>query len=626
MHIIPYLYRLSLALLFSFGCFIGHAQLADLDTMTVDSQALSLASKPLDSTFYSTFSANLDTAILPRYLSSKYIDFWTYENIYREQPYKVNLGNAGTAAYDLHPSWNRQAGLETGLNAFDVYKFDVDEFVFVASNVARTYLNYNQAPQQTKSSTRASFGRSLGLKSGIKIDYARTNELGEYDRQRVRHTSVGIGLYLFPSDRFKFLLTTISNNIETQESGGITSDTFFGNPTYDDRSVYPVKLSDAGLTDKERTFNLTMHYFPAGKQSNLRLSLINQYTNYNYHYQDNNPDTTYYQSFLNHESGVRLFLKNKQWKHKLQSRYHWQLNGNQQNTGHVNLGVALIRNNLTYDLADYSINQLIYSVDVFQKLSDRLSISARAKYVSLDQGSDYKTNVNVIFTPNKKFIFGGHISASKDQSYLIHQNLSINGELIYQNNFNPTQHQIISAHATYKPLGVTVTASQKVAQNFIQWTAERKPENIGDASITSLSLNWKKELPSWYLENHLTLQNTNQNKLHIPSLFSRHVIAYKLRLFDKNLETYLGAETFVIPNYNGVGYFAPTTSFFPVNQEAEFNYMVNGLVNFRIKSFGITLRFENLSSLWDDGIRYHVQGFPKNDFRFRLGLSWALEE
>lgn len=155
----------------------------------------------------------------------------------------VFLGNTGNATRSILFEPKGRAGFDPGFHAFDVYKFRLENVRFFNTTRPYTELGYMLA---SKAEQIIDILHTQNLKPywNASVRYRLINAPGFYKNQKTYHNNYAVtSWYQSPNKRYNNYVVLLKNKLQSQESGGIKTDTnYLDLPAYSDRFIIPTKL------------------------------------------------------------------------------------------------------------------------------------------------------------------------------------------------------------------------------------------------------------------------------------------------------------------------------------------------------------------------------------------------
>lgn len=619
-------YKIIIGILFSIPISL-FAQF-DLDSVPKFDSITVTDDTDIDSNFFVIYDHLGHTKKLHTNDTDSLQNYWEYLPAFADDDFYFSLGNTGSPAMNGYWQPGRKIGFDPGLHHLDLYRLSSDELPFFSTGRAYTKLHYTQAPQQTKSSTNALVGRAFDKGSGITVQYDRINDIGEFNHFRTRQTSAGAGLYFSPSPKSRINFSYVSNNFFLEENGGIQSDTFYQNPDYSDRSVIPVNITSAQTNWKEREVRLTSIWNLGKVQdtttNGLSLLYDGRYSRINFLFYDANADD-FYQQYAVHPDGQRASVNHRAFSNKAGFTINYGQSTFSKFKGKITGQVEYRWNSYTQDGNSRDINNLIAHARYEQQLSKLIGIDGNISFGLGDQSGNYIFNGKAIITPTSAIQLIGLISSQKHDVTGINARFSTLNNEIYNNAFGATNYNTIGGQLTINKLGLQAEVRNTIVDKYVYFDQSLLPVQLNETvNILQTKIGLTKRIGILYTENHLYLQNSDNDNIALPNFMSKHYIGIKYRLFNKNLHVDTGVRGIVLPSYDGYGYFPMLGKFYPIKQTVDFNYTITPIIGLKVNNFHAYFRLENMQSIWDDKPRFLIQNYPMHDFRVRIGLKWYL--
>jgi hypothetical protein len=593
------------------------------DSITVDDD------RDLDSTFFIVMNRWGKSIALPRGETDSVWNYWNHIPGLKDDKLYLTLGNTGSPAQSAYWQPLRQVGFDPGIHHLDLYRVKSVETKFYATDRAYTQLHYNQTPQQTKSGTNIKFGRAFDTKSGISLQYDRINDLGEYQHQKTRQTSIDVGMYVFPAINKKIFFSYLSNNFTIEDNGGISNPEFFNDPTYDDRILMPVKIVNSLSELKERearitaSWNLTNHKDTTARGLSLLYDVY--YNTFSYKYSDGNSDTAVYKQYAVHEDGQRAWVKNNRISNLLGISVDYGASQKSLFNGQLSASLEYGLNQYTQDFQSRDINNLILHGGFTQQLSGRVRLQALIDLGLGDQAGDYLLQGRLYFKPTENISVQGHLISQLRTPTGVLSTFNSLGQEIYSRNFGASKYNTIGGKIKYDFIGFSGEINNTIVTDHIYFNSQLEFENINTSfNVLQIKLALERQIGILYTQNSVSLQNSSDNRLPLPTYFSKHYLGTRLNLFKRNLQLDTGIDAVIMPDFDGYGYFPLTGQFFPEQAAIPYGYTANGIIGLRIDQFNVYIKLENMQTIWEDQPRYLVKDYPLYDFRLRIGFRWLL--
>jgi len=572
-------------------------------------------------------------------------------------PYYVyNMGNYGTAVKSLLFNTCFKAGFDAGFHQYDLYNFSIENTKFYNTTKPFTSMSYLLG---SNSEQIIDLLHTQNHKNNFNfsLEYRFSNTPGFLRSQNASNSNMRITAhYQSPTKRYEYYMVFINNKNSSSENGGLDSiqklnslalndpfelDTRLGNTANTYRNPFNTTVNTGNLYNN--TQFLFRHHYDFGQKDSIKVNDTTQIKLFyprlslqhsllvessTYHYFDNLPDSISYSkdfnfkynsstiSFKDYWSSVRnefsflTFPDKKNISQYLKlgiaiQLYKGTFNDSLKSSFHDFLAVGEYRNRTKNNVWDIDASGQLYlngfhagDYDAQVRLKKVLSKSIgdlSVGFQNINSSSSY------IFTPYTGFYLNDKQNFKKQnvtKLWIEYDNIGnkllLRGEYFLINN--------------YLYFDSFFSARQYATLfNVLHVTAEKK------FKIT-------KHL-NWYLDGHLQ-QATGNAPVNIPLLLMRNRIAFEGNFYH-NLFLSTGLEAKYYSNYAPSNYSPFTGQFFYQNSYHTNNYPeVNYFFNFRIKSFKMFSRVENLDALINSHYNIHTPSYPNPALWYRIGIWW----
>ena len=585
-------------------------------------------------------------------------DFYKYFSLPADQQY---LGNNGAAAYPLIFKPFNKPGWDAGFNAFDVYRFTLENTRFFKTTRPFTQLGYQIASGQEQM-IKLMHTQSPRPNINFGFEYRLISSPGFFVTQNSNHNNYRLfSNYQGKRKRYAAYFTLVGNTVKNSENGGVRNDSLLFDKDFTRRFTIPVNLGgDAALQPnpfkssvstgnvyKEFTFFLRQSYDIGKKDSvavndstteylfypKLRFQHTFTYNTYSYQFRDVAADSTIYQNW--YDTTLRkardTLIVMDSWKVMTNDFSLVQFPDTKNAAQFLLAGARLENITGTFAGGTEKFYNIVLHGEYRNKTRNRLwDIVAKGDfYLAGFNNADYNMYGSLSRVLNRKL---GNIrlsfqNVSRSPSYIYNPNSSFNFSKAGDYKKENITSIKASAENPYFNLGFAnyLITNYVYHKGYYQTDQYSKLINLMQASISK-----KVRLSRrWSLYSELTLQQTDgASPIKIPFLFTRNRLAYE-GVFYRNLNLSTGLEFRYYTPYKQYNYSPLVGKFFPQDTLTFKNRPdITAFVHFRIKSFTAYLRAENLNTLnFSDGF-----GFTRNNFAaphyiypgfiFRFGISW----
>jgi len=593
--------------------------------------------------------ANLPDTIILRYFKlsdiTTFYDFKdsTLDNFFHQyDPAKrrwidyQNLGNAGSASRSQIYDSNPYVGFDVGLNQYDLYNFELDDFRFYENNTPMTNVFFTPVGGQQNFVIRSDFARSFNDGTSISLNYRRLRQEGFYTNQLTKTTNFGTSLrYQSENKRYTGFLSMISNVNEEGQNGGIKHDTFYMTPQLNDRKNVTIISDDAGTRHQQKQYSL-INYYQLNKPTKNTIQYLLRYDlafdNRYYKFTDpvtntETDSTEYGDLFAFEDRGIRFYNKVNKISNKF---YAYMSDGEKLN---IRVGLVYDRYNIDEQGLKSGYNNLFADFKGDVPITKSIAIKSSGQLGLGDGVGDFKLRGSLNLNLGSWIDINGGTAFYRYTPDLISRSLVINGNRLWDNT-NNNENNIDLA----KPVGsdlfgefeipklkIKGRIKQSLVTNAIYYDTTSMVRQAEDI-FSSTSISIANEFKFWKLgmENYALFQIFSDNIYNLPTLHTKHNIHITGYLFKKALYARLGAEIRLTPSHTGADFSPVAGSFRQSNETIEFYPMTDFYFTAKVKTFRLFLRFENLNGLWQDRVAYQIAHYPQFDFKLRFGVSWLL--
>ncbi|MET0392942.1 MAG: putative porin [Chitinophagaceae bacterium] len=578
----------------------------------------------------------------------------------------IYLGNNGAASRSILFSPRMQSGWDAGFHAFDIYRWQLDKVRFFSTTRPYSELNYMLA-SRAEQVIELLHTQNIKPNWNFLLQYRLINAPGVFKNQKTNHNN-----YLFTSwyqtvnKRYNAYLVLLGNKIQAGENGGIQDTAnFLDDPVFKDRFNIYTKLggdpaygtnffsTDVGTGNRYSDFTVLLRQqYDFGQKDSLvtdstviplfyprlRFEYTLQYSKYTYNFRDYVGDSLYYKDnyAITFDTPTDTLQLQDRWKEIINdfSIYQYpdaknlhqfiKVGAAMQNLSLENVkgnrkfynifGHAEYRNRSRNQKWDIQANGRLYFTGLnagdYQALASlQRSVGKRLGYVQLGFENVNRTP-SFVFDPRSQFFLDAandlkkenttHLSASLYQPQL---QLRLSGHYYLLTNYTylSSYYEVRQESSLFNLLRISLEKTVKLGRRW-NWHADVWFQQvIGDAPVN------------------------------VPVVFTRNRIGYEGKLGFKNLDIAFGAELRYHTPYKADGYSPLLGQFYYQDSIRISNPMpdIAGYVHFRIRSFKLYFRAENLNTARvNDGFGFTnnnlaAPGYPYPGLVMRLGIYWS---
>ncbi len=559
----------------------------------------------------------------------------------------------------FEPGWN------SGLNSFDVYKWKLNEIRFFNTTRPYTDLGY-MVGTRVEQVINVFHTQNIKPHWNASLGYRLINSPGIFKNQRTNHNNYLLtSLYDGPSKRYHNYFVLLVNNMQSGENGGIVDNIYLDSTDFEKRFSIPTKLGGdpqfgrdffgtqvtTGNNQKEFTAMMRQQYDLGRKDSlvtdstviplfypRLRFEHTIQYDRFNYSFQDDVPDSTYYQDHYNinlNPQGDSVYIEDK-W-HKVSndfSIYTFPDANNLQQYLKVGLSMENFQGQLRNGKSTF-YNLIGHGIYRNKTRNGKWDMEASGKlyFTGLNAG-DYHAYGSLQRQLGTKlgFLKLGFENANKSPSflfdsrshfYLLDAPKDFNKENIshaFGAYFLPNIKLHLQGHyylvSNYTYLNGFYDLQQESSLfNFLQVSLQKQ---------FTFGKSW-----NWYTDIYLQ-KETGNAPINLPVFFTRQRFAYEGNLGFKNLRMSTGIEVRYHTPYKANGYSPLLSNFFYQDTTTITNRPdIAAFLHFRIRSFKAYIRAENLNTAsTQNGFgftrnNFAAPGYPTPGMMIRVGIFWT---
>jgi hypothetical protein len=554
------------------------------------------------------------------------------------------LHNIGAAAVPLQPMAPRPVGFEVGREAWVPYLLAADSLHFIETRAAYTDVAYIQGPTSEDGIFKGTFARRFGRGTDFYIEALRIYHLGEYTRLTNKHSSLRTGLqYQSPNARYRLALLHGNHLIDTEENGGIRTDTLYGQPLYLNRANVPVALQRGQNIHREIDYQLAQFLALAGqvdKDSLGRLLLLHRvrWQERRFKYSDTSPpmDLDFYGPFLTDARGVRQFTSWNTLSNLAEVLFSWRSRGGHGVSLQGGLDHRLHRWN--NEVLQRNLQNLLLVSELGLDWKSLLRAEGKLQLDLGDQIGSFLFEGAVQLQLYKWGMLRTGLVLNRRFADLMQQTLAVSRRLVYDFSFDPVQHQMLYSDLAIPALKLRAGVQFHLINRAVYFEAPGLPQQLdGTAAQSRIWVQHEFKLWKIHLDQEISWQTTSDNRLPLPGLLSRHDLYYEGNLFRGTLRTRLGAEVHLISPWTPMGYMPVHSAFYVQDAWQEGWYpQIDAYVSIERQGFRLFFEFENMAqSIFgtqqqaSNGIdipRVYatVAGYPQpaNWIRFGAAFTW----
>jgi hypothetical protein len=606
----------------------------------------------------------LDSSRIQKIDSAVY-DFYAR---YPLPPTYVDFGNLGTASHDLafHPFL--KPGWDGGWHAYDPFLFTVEESKFYNTTKPVSELGY-LIGSNAEQMINATITQNITPNWNALFQYRLIASPGTYNSQNTKHNNYRFtSWYQSDSKRYQAYLILIGNKLQSAENGGIRNDAYLDSSGYGNRFTIPTNIGikqnylgvatpfgtniSTGTFYTTGTFMLRQQYDFIGIKDSivndssviplfypkLRAEETISYQTYHEQFDDFNPDTSYYIKYLNSVTTPDTVKLSDLW-HNLSndfSVYSFPDSKNPQQF--LKAGITFESMHGTYNAGERSLYNLFIHGEYRNKTRNKKwDIEAFGNfYINGNNAGDYNAYISMKrqISKNLGFLQVGFENVNRTISTAWDRESSF-GFGVNQI-FNKENVIHLFGSIEQPKLQLTLKANYYLLTNYPYFrdyyfaAQESNPFNV-----LQISAEKRISLSRHFILRALVIvqQRAGNSPVNIPLFVTHDQIGYEGKLGFKNLLIAFGLELRYFTPYTADAYSPVIGQFFSQTQTTIAQHLpdINAYLNFRIRSFVLYVRTENLNTFEISPAtgfgftnnNYVAPSYPGAGLKIRFGIYWS---
>ena len=556
-----------------------------------------------------------------------------------------HLGNLGSAHEPIVFEAANRRGFDVGLHQYDLYLTPGSKLPFYRIERPHTNVSYTLGSQQADSYIKAQFSRNFADGLNFTLDYKRISQLGQtsqYPNQNTRNTALATGLWLHGKrGRYDGFFSFAANTIEQEDNGGLLREPQdAGN--FSSPSSAEVFLPTARTRHSHRELSYTHYYRFGGGQDTLgrahrSYTISHQvlYDNSIYKFFDEYveaQDSNFYglfPAFLPDQRGTRFYLDHRKVENSFRLATFKLDKANQGRARNqrdlLEVGAVHTLHWLEEAGADSTINNLFLTGRVRINPSERLLLNLYGHFGLWDNAGDYRLSGELFFDFKKV----GQLRLNAiNQLYLptlMQHRLNLSEQPVYSNNFDKTLSTTLSGAYSLPQWKLELTAQYQLLNNYIYFDTLGLPSQTG-IPISIAQLIVKKDFSLFWnlhLDNVLALQQSSEDFIRLPSIYSKHSFYYAGKWF-RVLNVHVGLDLRFNNSFFS-NYYNPVSGQFQLQDrtEVESYPAVDAFFSMRVTKFRAFFKWENATAaVITDRLFYQTAYYAFPSSVFRIGVTW----
>lgn len=575
------------------------------------------------------------------------------------QPWLRDLGNTGTAIYNMFFTPEYRVGPTLGYRVFDAYRFVADSLLFYNTTRPYSVFAYNLG---SKSDQVAGIMHTQNImpRWNFAVQYRKVNSPGFFKSQRTIQDAGGLSTnYISRKQHYQLQAGITYNKVQQDENGGQpTVDTFLQNSRFSDRRTIPVAFQDDDYSQRRspvsntlRDFTILLHHsYTLGRMDTLynedstkysfrlvprfRLGHRLRINSEKYQFKDDQPDSLRYTWLFARDfsSNDSVYMQQK-WVSIDNTFLVEGLIGPEEKQTKLNAGYGIRTDRFTTSYATGELTNTILSNYLIGELSKEATGEAQWAYDATAQffltgeaAGSFLLKANVGKNLSERL---GTVSAGFQQSL----NQAPYNYTIYQNQYfgrtkDYSKESVTQIYGTVQNnrLGMQAGIRNYLITNYIY--LNQKQEFAQYSSAFNILQVWGKKtfrFGKFVLDNELAFQQKGGDApVNIPTVMGRHQFSLERYLFANALKIATGIDVRWHTAYNAPGY-SPFFARFYYNDSYNVSNAPEAAIffSFKVKRFRAFIMGDQLQQLVTRN-NINFPGYPAQDVMIRFGFNWVM--
>lgn len=558
----------------------------------------------------------------------------------RDRKYRALRGNQGLTDQLLEYEISDQLGFDYGIDLFKTYRMTYDNTVFYQVGDPFTSLYYANSPQGKINLLDVTHTQNVWRSLNLGIQYRLLSDEGTYQRMANRQDNLRLfGNYITRNQKYRVLAGYYRNKINSQENGGITTDSLFtqNDPQYENRQVMPVNLSEAGNKWVENSFYLKQSFhLHGGHYDSIQstfyslgyFSLTTDVKRIRKVYTDNqiNPDYyphIYWDSIRTYDSTFVFSIKNL---------FSWSLgdldNFHQHRPFKILLGLQHHYQSINDTLSKKEVYEFMPVVKAqFNFWKNLYLLGSYEQIANGENVGDMHVygNVSWLFHPKENTDGVSLKIGQKNASpawYMLQMNTNHYRWTFPSDDFGKQGQFYAGLSVNWK--GVLFNTQFTRISNFQYMTAEGPAKADRDFSVLKMIFDKNFKIGKYFrIDNHLVFQQISDDAyLHLPVFSARQSYYATFKPTRKSLLN-IGLDLLYNTAYYADDYAPALGCYVWQNQVQTGNYVyLSPFATLNIKRATIFLKYQHMNAGWMGYDYIMTPHYPMPEAAFQYGIRW----
>lgn len=519
------------------------------------------------------------------------------------------------------------------IGANDVKYYDV-------KTPTATFLYHNA--MRNGAALKSTYTQNIGKRFNFALEYMGLRSQGLYRNSlSANNNTLFSGHYVSKNGNYELFAHYLHQNVNNQESGGITEDNLFqsGDSNYSNRQNAQVNLASSSSQFSYRRYYLSHQFTPFNSEKfpfSIRHIISHQGNKYYYNQTalepywydaptdlvNGFPLTTkkYSENFSN---TVSLIFNNE--KFKLDAGVRYQM---------IKFGIrdVVALNNVPFP-GELKENRIGAVGNLQVKLWDKIQLNSFLEFSNGSQFKSYlKTTNNLKFEPIKDYFVNAKVnfqSAYPSFNYLLNTSVYNNFNYYLENAKNQSVMEV-GGSINLKWFKTEIFANYFRIDNYTYFDSNGSPKQSDNSvNISQIGGDATFSFNKFHLNTRVHFQNTLTNKelLPMPGFIGRANFFYQTQAFKKAAEIQAGVKVYYFSKFASREYF-PVLNEYILPRADSFSIggqpIADIYINMKVKKMFFFIEGQQIGTVISNNKAYAFPHYPVYDFRLNIGIVWYL--
>ncbi|PWW29936.1 putative porin [Chryseobacterium sp. AG844] len=558
------------------------------------------------------------------------------DNFGKVQPANIGAG-FNPLVFEINPEENlsllpsNKSYMIIGANDVKYYDVKTPTASFIYHNAMRN-----------GAALKSTYTQNIGKRFNFALEYMGLRSQGLYRNSlSANNNTLFSGHYVSKSGNYELFAHYLHQNVNNQESGGITEDNLFqnGDSNYSNRQNAQVNLASSSSQFSYRRYYLSHQFTPfnSGKFPFSIRHIISHQGN-KYYYNQTALESYWYDAPTelvngfplttkkyseNFSNTVSLIFNNE--KFKLDAGVRYQM---------IKFGIrdVVALNNVPFP-GELKENRIGAVGNLQVKLWDKIQLNSFLEFSNGSQFKSYlKTTNNLKFEPIKDYFVNAKVnfqSAYPSFNYLLNTSVYNNFNYYLEDAKNQSVMEV-GGSINLKWFKTEIFANYFRIDNYTYFDSNGSPKQSDNSvNISQIGGDATFSFNKFHLNTRVHFQNTLTNKelLPLPGFIGRANFFYQTQAFKKAAEIQAGVKVYYFSKFASREYF-PVLNEYILPRADSFSIggqpIADVYINMKVKKMFFFIEGQQIGTVISNNKAYAFPHYPVYDFRLNIGIVWYL--